>query len=212
MEVIPAILEKEWVEIEKKIQIAKVFAKTIHIDVIDGRFANNRTFVDAEPFKKFSKDVFLEAHLMVEEPINYLRPFGEAGFKRFLGHVEKMSDQERFLEDAKMYGQVGFALDAKSPLDLITISYDDIDALLIMTINAGFAKQPLMPDMLDKVRIARAKSPNPIEVDGGINDKTILLTKVAGATRFCVNSYLFNSPNPAETYRLLQSKLIQSDS
>src|SRR3972149_3834684 len=104
--IIPGILEKEWSEIEKKIEIAKSFADTIHIDIIDGKFSPNTTFFDPKPYEKYSKDLFLEVHMMVDNPISYLKPFAAAGFKRFLGHVEKMSDQTEFVAQGQLFGEV----------------------------------------------------------------------------------------------------------
>ena len=100
-EVIPGILEKSWNEIERRIAIVKPFASAIHIDIIDGKFTPNITFIDHLPFKKFTSDLFFELHMMVENPIQYLKPFADVGFKRFLGHVEKMPDQEEFVAKAR---------------------------------------------------------------------------------------------------------------
>lgn len=206
-EIIPGILEKEWSEIERKIELVKPFAKTIHIDLLDGKFAPNTTFLDPAPFKKYSDEFFFELHMMVEEPIQYLKPFAEAGFKRFLGHIEKMSDQAEFIAQGQLLGEVGLAVDGKSALDSIKIPYDDLDAILIMTINAGFSGQVFTKEHLEKVRAIRFKNRIPIEVDGGVNDSTILQAKEEGATRFISTSFLFNSGNPQERYRLLLEKL-----
>src|SRR5690349_4941146 len=101
-EIIPAILEKDWATIEKKLEIVKPFAKTVHIDILDGKLFNNTTFMDPEPFKKYADDLFLEHHMMVEEPIQYLDEWAKAGFKRFIGHVEKMNDQAEFVAKGQL--------------------------------------------------------------------------------------------------------------
>lgn len=87
----------DWSEMEKRIEIVKPFAKTIHIDVIDGKFADNTTFADPEPFKKYTSELFFEVHLMVENPSQYVEKWAAAGFRRFLGQVEKMPDQIAFV-------------------------------------------------------------------------------------------------------------------
>ena len=138
-EIIPGILEKDWDSIQRKIELVKPFAKTIHIDIIDGKFAPNTTFLDPKPFEKYSKDIFFELHMMVEEPINYLKPFADAGFKRFLGHIEKMSNQAEFVAQGQMLGEVGLAVDGETPLHEVGVSIDDLDALVIMAIKAGFS-------------------------------------------------------------------------
>lgn len=206
-EVIPGILEKQWSEIEKKINLVKPFAKKIHIDILDGKFAPNTTFLDPKPFVRYTNELFFEAHLMVDEPMQYLKPFAQVGFKRFIGHVEKMSDQVEFVAQGQLFGEVGLAIDGKTPLDAIKVPLDDLDLLLIMTINAGSSGQEFMPDLLEKVKTARKKSLVPIGVDGGINDQTITQCKDAGANFFVANSFIFDTQNPATQYQKLVSKI-----
>lgn len=224
-EVIPGILEKEWSEIEKKIELVRPFAKTIHIDIIDGKFAPNFTFLDPAPFSKYTNPttgsgLFFELHMMVENPIQYLKPFADAGFKRFLGHIEKMSDQEEFIAQGQLLGEVGLAIDGPTDLSSIKVAHSDLDCLLIMTIKAGESGQTFNPEYLKKVEILRqapsgawlrsaqddpsAGSGLAIEVDGGINDRTIIEAKNAGSTRFIANSFIFNSQDPLLQFNLLK--------
>lgn len=236
MEIIPGILEKEWSEIKRKIEIVKTFSKTasqsnvaeantvsaIHIDIIDGKFAPNTTFLDPFPFVKYSKEIIFEAHLMVDEPIQYLKPFANAGFKRFLGHIEKMSDQAEFVAQGELLGQVGLAIDVTTNLSEVKVPYEDLDAILIMTVKAGESGQIFNSEYLKKVEVLSTEN-NPstlrrltdrsglvIEVDGGINDKTIIEAKNAGATRFIANSFIFNplqDVGPQKQFNLLEKCL-----
>lgn len=218
MDIIPGILEKEWSAIEQKLAMVKPFAKTVHIDLLDGKFAPNTTWMDPKPFAKFSKDFVFELHMMVDNPLQYVKPFADAGFTRFLGHIEKMSDQAEFIATAEMYGDVGLAIDGPTSLGNIKVAYEDLDCLLFMTIKAGMSGQAFEVVHLEKIKALRQAQgdmfeitangkPFPIEVDGGINDQTILLARDAGATRFITTSYLFGSPNPAEQYKKLQTLL-----
>lgn len=204
-EIIPGILEKDWPEIEKKLEIAKPFAKSIHIDILDGKFAPNITFLDPAPFSKYSQDLFLELHMMVEDPIQYLESYAKAGFKRFLGHIEQMPDQAEFVAKAKELGEVGLAVDGPTPLDAVKVPYSDLDCVLLMTIKSGFSGQPFLPEVLEKIKTVREKTTIPIEVDGGTNDTTIMQTKNAGATRFAATSFIFNSPDPQSQFNLLKT-------
>lgn len=212
-EINPGILEKDWSEIERKINLVKPFVKTIHIDVIDGKFAPNTTFLDPTPFTKYSNPstgsgLFFEAHLMVEEPTRYLKPFAAAGFKRFLGHIEKMSDQAEFVAQGQLLGEVGVAIDAPTTIDEIKVRLEDLDTILIMTVKAGEAGQVFVPECLRKVEtLKQAQHDIQIEVDGGINDKTIVQARNVGATRFVVNSFIFNSKDPQIQYQLLERQL-----
>lgn len=209
-EIIPGILEKSWEAIEKKILLVKPFAKTLHIDLLDGKFAPNSTFTDPSPFKQYSDDFFLELHMMVEEPITYLESFAKSGFKRFLGHVEKMSDQAAFVTKAQEYGEVGLVLDGPTSLEKVEVSLLDLDCMLCYTSEkVGFSGPPFMENRLEKVAEIRAKTGDifPIEVDGGVTDETLIIAKNAGATRFISTSFLFHRGDVETQYQLLLDAL-----
>lgn len=206
-EVIPGILEKDWAEIERKLNLIKPFAKSVHIDILDGKFAPNTTFLDPAPFKKYSPELFLELHMMVEEPVNYLKPWADAGFKRFLGHIEKMSDQVVFVAEAQLLGEVVLAVDGPTPVESVKVPFDDLDGLLVMTIKAGFSGQQFDPSHLDKVKYFRSQTSIPIEVDGGVNDQTIMQAKQCGATRFISTSFIYNAPDPRAAYVALKEAI-----
>jgi ribulose-phosphate 3-epimerase len=218
----PGTENKDFSEIEKKIELVKPLVKTIHIDVIDGKFADNTTFADPEAFEKYTsqlpgseagwetgeKGVTFEVHLMVEDPIAHLQRWADAGFRRFIGQIEKMPDQEAFVAQAQMLGEVVLAIDKQTPLDAIKVNLKDLDALLVMTIQAGFSGQKFEEALLDKVKEARARNEYlAIEVDGGINDETIAIAAAAGANRFVATSFLFGMDIPETQYKLLQDKL-----
>lgn len=205
LQVIPGILEKDWNAIETKFEKIKTFTNAAHIDIIDGKFVDNKTFLDPAPFKKYSDELFLELHMMVVDPIELIEQWAEAGFRRFLGHVEQMSSQKEFVELAKKYGEVGLALDGPTHISQIKIPFEQLDSILIYTSDkVGFSGPPLMDDRLDKVRHLRKLTNIPIEVDGGINNRTILAAKEAGATRFVSTSYIWSSQNPAEQFKNLK--------
>jgi ribulose-phosphate 3-epimerase len=208
LEIIPGVLEQDWDAIEKKIKLVKPFTKTVHIDLLDGKFAPNTTWMDPQPFKRYTDDLLFEVHLMVENPLQYLKPFADAGFKRFIGQIEHMPDIEAFIAQGELLGEVGLALDTQTSVDKITVSYEDLDFLFIMTVKAGFSKQAFLPGMLEKVKQIRKKSAFiPIEIDGGVSDAIILQAKEAGATRFVSTGFLFGENNPHEQYKKLIEKV-----
>ena len=204
--IIPTILEKNWEEIEAKFEIYRKFAKAVHVDFIDGKFTDNLTFPDSNPFSKFSKYFELEAHLMVEEPINYLDNLSRAGFKTFLGHVEKMSDQVKFVAKGEALGAVGLALDIATPVSAIKVPNEDLDQVLLMSIVAGASGRPFDERVIPKIRSLKNQGFLNIQIDGGVSDQTLPILKNAGANIFCVNSFLFKG-DPEKQYRLLESLL-----
>lgn len=219
----PGTENKTFNEVEKKIESVKQFVKTIHIDVCDGKFAGNTTFADPDPFKEYTKKlaatersgwlaedkgILFEVHLMVEEPISYIKKWADAGFTRFIGHIEKMSSQEEFVAEAQLYGDAALAIDKQTSVDAIKVPLDDLDALLVMTIQAGFSGQTFEEALLEKVKKVRESHPDlAIEVDGGINDETIDVAAEAGVNRFVATSFLFNLQTPEQQYKLLEQKL-----
>ena len=219
----PGTENKDFSEIEKKIETVKPFVKTIHIDVIDGKYANNTTFSDPTPFMKYTKELpsglrgqevndaglVFEVHLMVEDPLSHIKKWADAGFQRFIGQIEKMPDQEAFVAEAQLYGEVVLALDKQSSVDALKVSLDDLDAVLVMTIQAGFSGQQFEEQLLEKVKKIREMNEYlAIEVDGGTNDETIQLAAAAGANRFVATSFLFNqTETPEEQLKLLEKKL-----
>lgn len=197
--IIPGILEKEWDAIERKIELVKPFAPVIHIDLLDGKFAPNTSFFDPAPFKKYTQDIVFELHMMVEEPEQYLEAWSKQGFRRFIGHVETMSDQASFVARAQELGEVGLALDLMTEPSAITVAHRDLDTVLIMTVKAGFSGQTFSQQPLSKVSLLANEGLFPVQIDGGVTNESILHGLEAGATRFVATSYLFGSDDSPET-------------
>ncbi len=202
--IIPTILETRWEEIEKKFEIYKGFAKAVHVDFLDGKFEENTTFLNPEPFAKYSKYFDLEAHLMVEEPIDYIENLSKAGFRTFLGHIEKMSDQVEFVARGQELGGVGLALDIDTPVSNIRVSFEDLDRILLMAIHAGASGRPFDEKVYEKISEVSGSGFTKIQVDGGVSDQTLPKLRENGASMFCVNSFLFKG-DPESQFRLLES-------
>jgi ribulose-phosphate 3-epimerase len=200
-DIIPGILEQQWNDIEKKLELISRFSKRVHIDLLDGIFANNSTFSDPAPFAAWADKLDIELHMMVKEPVEYIDTWGKIGVKRFLGHVEMMSDQDAFVQKAKSYGEVGLALDGKTRVDRISVSDTKLDCILVMTIDAGFSGQTFVHEYAAKCEQIRTKNPDiAIEVDGGIHVETLPVAKQCGANRFVCTSALFQTPSPENAY------------
>lgn len=204
-DVIPGILEKDFSEIEKKLAIIKPFSKKVHIDFLDGKFCEETSFLDIEKFTKYKNDFFMEAHLMVNNPSQYVEQLAMVGFKRFLGHVEKMENLEEYIAKAQIFGEVGLALDIQTPIDAINIPFDDIDSILLMSVKAGKSGQEFLPEVLEKIKALHKISQIPIEIDGGVNEETLISSKYEGAQRFVVTSSVFKSQDPMEAFEKLLS-------
>jgi ribulose-phosphate 3-epimerase len=207
LEVIPGILEQSIDELNKKVDlVARVQEHTwIQIDIADGTLVPAVSVFDMAAITKIIADhptISFEAHLMVASPEKYLKPLVDAGCKRIIAHVESI-DPRLFIEDAKYESvEIGLAIDGSTELEQIEPFMEDLDCVLIMTIEAGASGQTLLPETVEKIKTLRDLYPDmPIEVDGGINDQTAKIVADAGATRVVITSYAFNDP------RLMQSHI-----
>jgi ribulose-phosphate 3-epimerase len=190
--VIPALLEKDPVEIEKKIRRVETLVEWVQIDLADNTLVPNETFADPEFFKSLKTPVNLELHMMVSDPLTYLKPFADAGFKRFYAHVEAEHIKEFLVKAEELNVEVGLAIDAPTPLETIWPYLQDLDGVLVMAVKAGFSGQAFIPETADRVkRIADAFFDLPITVDGAMNDENAAKVVAAGASRINSNSFLF---------------------
>lgn len=209
VEVIPAILEKNFPEIEKKIHLVEGLVDWVQIDIADNTLVPNTTFLDPGPFGKFISDsngiprqarddlpVNLELHTMVSDPLRYLENFTKAGFKRFYAHVEGDFIPEYIEKCYKLGVEVGLAIDGPTDFERIRKYLDNIDAVLVMAIEAGESGRPYREDTADKIkRIREVDLEIPIAVDGAMNDVNAAKVVAAGATRINSNSYIFKAPD-----------------
>ena len=141
---------------------------------------------------------------MVDEPINYIENLSKAGFKTFLGHIEKMSDQVEFVAKGQEFGGVGLALDIDTPVTDIRVSYEDLDRILLMGIHAGASGRPFDERVYEKIEALKNANFTNIEIDGGVNDQTLPKLRESGASMFCVNSFLFKG-DPKTQFNILKS-------
>ena len=218
IEVIPGIFEKDFQRIAERAALIAPFVDWIHIDIADNRLVPNSSFLDPSPFKKLIQETGkkFELHMMIENPLEISGSWIGVGFKRLLIHIEsvlkfdggssKVENEMRRLKLEKI--EVGLAVDKETNIEEVFPYLDDVDCVLIMTIQAGFSGQQFIPEMLDKVRVIRERKPDlPIEVDGGINDETAKMAVVAGATRLVSTSAIFNTEDVGEA--ILKLKNVQ---
>lgn len=198
IDVIPGILEQDLASIEAKVALAAPHVSYVQIDILDNTLVANSAYMDYEGFSRLISSyphLSFEAHLMVANPHTYIRGLVDAGFKRLIAHIES-NDPRLFLEEAKLESaEAGLAIDGPTDIEQMEPFLEEIDMALVMTIEAGFSGQQLLPETLEKVRAIRKHFADlPIEVDGGINGETARVVKDAGATRLVSTSFVFKDP------------------
>jgi len=212
-QVVPSILSADFSRLQQEIDtVIEAGATRLHLDVMDGHFVPNLTFgpMIVEAVRKLT-DVHLEAHLMIEEPSKYIPQFIEAGADTVLIQQETCPHLHRDLHLIRDHdARAGVVLNPATPINTIQEILPDIEQILIMTVNPGFGGQSFIETMLPKIQRAReltSGSEIVIEVDGGIDTKTITPAKDAGAELFVVGSSIFGKDNPANAFTELTAKL-----
>ena len=188
-------------------------ADWIHIDVMDGRFVPNLTFgAKVIAAARKATTLPLDVHLMVVEPERYFESFVDAGANGLTIHAEVAPHLHRQLNHIRELGcRPGVAVNPATSLNAVCEIIPEIDLLLVMTVNPGFAAQEFISYSIDKVRRARlmldeAGSHAALEVDGGINRDTISDVWQAGADSFVAGHAIFNAADPKAEIEALRAK------
>jgi ribulose-phosphate 3-epimerase len=210
----PSILSADFGAFSKETKmLEQAGADYIHIDVMDGHFVDNLTF-GAEVVKAIRPvtKCFLDCHLMVENPEKYVEAFAEAGADGMSIHVEATPHIHGALQKIRNHGmKPSVVINPGTPVDAIKYVLPLVDQVLVMTVNPGFGGQSFIPEVLPKItELTHLRKTMglkfDIEVDGGVDDKTIALCKDAGANVFVAGSYVFNG-QPADRIATLKAAL-----
>jgi ribulose-phosphate 3-epimerase len=166
----------------------------LHCDVMDGHFVPNISFgPDVIAALRKATKLPLDVHLMIERPDIYAERFIEAGADHIIVHVEAKHDVMKTLASIRGRGRkAGLSLNPPTPVEKVLPFLDQVDELLVMTVNPGFGGQAFMPETLDKISAARQRAPHlNIIVDGGINPETGRRCVEAGANVLVAGNSLF---------------------
>ncbi|MGL4403772.1 MAG: ribulose-phosphate 3-epimerase [Fusobacteriaceae bacterium] len=196
IKIAPSILSADFSRLGEEMKsIEAAGADWAHIDVMDGNFVPNITFGPPviKAIKKNS-NLFFDVHLMIDSPERYLQDFADAGADMITVHAESTVHLHRTIQGIKALGKkAGVSLNPATSPDILKYIIDDLDMVLIMSVNPGFGGQSFIPSALKKIREVRDMHPGiDIQVDGGITDKTIGDCIEAGANIFVAGSYVFS--------------------
>jgi ribulose-phosphate 3-epimerase len=212
--VAPSILAADLSQLAAEVhRVEEAGADWIHCDIMDGHFVDNISFGPAVvSFVRKSTKLPLDVHLMIEHADHYVPRFVEAGANSITVHTEYEArhDVPKTLKQIRAAGcGVGLTLNPETPFESVEPFLDQIDLLLVMTVHPGFGGQPFRPEMMEKVKRARAwqrsrQANLNVEVDGGINPETAAISIANGANVLVAGTSIFRAKDYAKVIRELR--------
>src|SRR3989344_1502519 len=198
LEIIPSILTNDPTELKEKLERCEGLVDRVHIDIIDGIFAKNKT-IDPSALSDLETELKLDFHLMVKEPVNWVEKCVRGGADRIIGQIEYMRDQVEFVGKVQEVGaSIGLAVDLKTDIGkLDPVILTNLDMVLVMSVAAGFGGQKFDPsallrvNSLDTIRI-RDSTPFRICVDGGVKIENIARIRKEGVDEVSIGKRLFD--------------------
>lgn len=212
IKIAPSILAADFAKLGQEVkEVEAAGAELIHIDVMDGHFVPNISFgaIALEAIRPLST-LPMDVHLMIENPDQYIEQFAKAGADYITVHVEACRHLHRTLQLIRSYGvKPGVVLNPHTPIETIQHVLEDVDMVLFMTVNPGFGGQKFIDSVVPKVAaLSNIKQERglqfDIEIDGGINEETIIPCAKAGANIFVAGSAIFGKEDRAAALQAIK--------
>ena len=214
IKIAPSILSADFANLERDMkELSSLHVDMIHLDMMDGNFVPNITF-GPDQIKDLRKttELVLDAHMMIQDPDRFIPKIAQAGADSITIHQEATTHLHRSIQLIKDQGiKAGVALNPATPIDTLKYVLDDIDMILLMTVNPGFGGQKFIPAMLEKIKEAKkmiGDRPIDLQVDGGVNDVTAKQCVQSGASILVAGSYVFKGNKEENLEKLRKAVLL----
>lgn len=201
IQVIPAIIAKDFEELKEEIKKVESYVNWVQFDVMDGKFVNNSTWDNSADLKELKTNLKLEAHLLIKNPELVIDDWIDSGVARIIFHYSSTEKHQEIIEKVKKAGlEIGLALNPETSIQVVDAFIKQLDLILVMTVNPGWSGQDFLQENLSKVEQLRDKYQEiDIEIDGGVNLETAPRIIKAGANILAVGSAILKSENIEKT-------------
>ena len=205
--IVPALLTDNKQQFDQMLKSCASFVDLVQIDIMDGIFVPS-TSISTQDIESASISIKSEAHLMVVDPLSWLKSFKSLGTERIIYHFEIDADHSKIIQSIRNEGfQVGIAVNPPTSIEKFEKLVNLVDSVLFMSVNPGFYGAPFIPEVLDKIRTFKGKYPDKLTgIDGGVKLENVRTVADSGVDYICVGSAILKAQDPSLAHKQILDK------
>ncbi|MFA5270838.1 MAG: ribulose-phosphate 3-epimerase [Candidatus Omnitrophota bacterium] len=206
--IVPAILTEDKQELVRMCALCAGFCSSVQIDIMDGKFVPSKS-VTVDDLADLRLSMESEAHLMVEDPLEWLEVFKKIGSKRIIFHFEIKKDHEKIINELKNAGlEAGIAINPSTKISTFSHLLDKVESVLFMSVVPGFYGSKFIPEVLEKIQKFKKIYPQKCTgIDGGVKPDNIARVVRSGVDYICVGSAVLKAEDPKAAYLAMEKNI-----